>query len=199
VPKPPPDEKDIPEPEKPKPPKEEPKPKPPAPKPPKPEPKKPNKIEVSKKLVRRQPTSQRRSKLTAEELQRLLDRGARTGSKATLSDDDLRRALNSDMRFSPGNPMSQELLYLEMVRQALYKSWNQPASLGVAGLVTQMEITVQPNGTILGSRVLAGSGNRVMDDSVVRAVQSVRRIYGVPASFFEGHRRIRVAFELTGD
>lgn len=163
-----------------------------------------HKIEVSRKLVRRpsnlpKATTTRKSKLTPEEIARLIDRGATVGKRSTLSDDDLRRILNTDTKFGKGSPISQEQLYYEMVRQILHRAWDQPGSLGVVGLVTRVELTVAPDGRILSSRMVGGSGNAVMDNSVMQAVRSVPRLTGVPGDFLSSHQRITVAFELTGD
>lgn len=190
-PEPPPDKDDIPEPKKIEPKKVEPK---------KVEPKKvdPKKIEPSKKLVKRNNTPMnRKSKLTAAEIQRLLDRGAKIG-KSTMSDADLRRLLNSETRFGDGKSMTQEAVYLDVIKQTMYRAWDQPTSLGIAGLVTRVEFTFSPDGSISGSRLASPSGNATMDESVMRAAKSVRRVTGVPADYFISHRRITVVFELTG-
>ncbi len=199
VPEPPPEPDDIPEPapeKKPdKPPdvkKEEPK---------KDKPAKP-KVEVSKKRVVRtlpKPTSTRRSTLTPEEIAKAIRNGAKTGKRSSLSDADLRRILSTDMKFGDGRAIDQEAVYFEMVRQILYRSWDQPGSLGVVGLTTRVELTVAPDGSIQASRIVGGSGNAAMDDSVMQAVRAVRRLNGIPSDFLIAHRRITVAFELTGD
>ena len=192
-PEPEPDKNDIPEPEKEKkvesrkvePKKVEPR---------KVEPKK-NKIEVNKTLVRR--PVKRKSNLTAAEVQRLLDQGAKIG-KPTLSDRDLRNLLNSDRRYGEGKSMTQDMVYLDAIKQTMYRAWDQPTSLGIAGLVARVEFTFNPDGSISGSRLTSPSGNPTMDDSVMRAAKSVRRVTGVPADYFISHRRIAVVFELTG-
>lgn len=193
APEPPAEKDDIPEPEKPKPEIKKPDVKKPEVK--KPEPRK-NKIETSQTLVKR-PTKSR-TKLSAEEIQRLLDRGGKIG-KPTLTDAQLRSLMNSTTKFGSGSPMTREMLYLELVRQTLYRAWNQPTQIGIAGLVTQVELSLNPDGAVASSRLIGGSGNSTMDESVMRAVRSVRRIQGIPAEFALSHRRIPVAFELTGN
>ncbi|MEI6148122.1 MAG: hypothetical protein WCS01_03430 [bacterium] len=69
----------------------------------KPEPRK-NKIEVSKTLIKRNPkagSGGSKTKLSREEIQRLLDRGAKTG-RPTLSDAQLRTLLDSSTKFGGG-------------------------------------------------------------------------------------------------
>ncbi len=192
-PEPPPDKDDVPAPDKDAEPRKTPPPKK------KPEVKKtdtaPKKIEISKKLVKRSGSG--KSKLTAAEVQRLLDRGAKIG-KSTLSETDLRRLLNSDTRFGDGKSMTQDAVYLDAIKQTMYRAWDQPTSLGIAGLVAKVEFSFSADGSISGRRLTAPSGNATMDESVMRAAKSVPRINGIPITFFASHRRITVAFELTG-
>ena len=156
------------------------------------------KIKVSDKVVKR-PLPNGRGKLTAEEVRKLLDRGAKIGKKSTLSEADMRRLLNSDSRFGEGSAVTQEFIVLDMVRQAMYRAWNQPTDIGIAGLVTRVELTFNPDGSIVGSRIISSSGNKTMDASVLRAVESVHRVSGLPSGYLSSHRRIPVAFELTGN
>lgn len=157
------------------------------------------KIEVSKVKVRRlpPPTTGRKSKLTAEEIAIALKRGARPGH-STLTDSQIRSLLSTDATFGKGRPADRDTVYFEMVRQILYRSWDQPGSIGVVGLMTRVELTVSPDGSILASRVVGASGNPVMDNSVIQAVRSVPRLHGIPADFLSSHSRMTVAFELTG-
>ena len=157
--------------------------------------KKKGEIKLSKTLVHRGTS---KTKLTPDEIQRLLDKGGRIGTPK-LTDTQLRDILNTSLKFSKGNEMTQEMLYLELVRQTLYKSWDQPTSIGIAGLVTRVELSMNTDGSITDCRITGSSGNRVMDDSVMGAVKSVHRIPGIPPSFLQSHRRIPVAFELTGN
>ena len=164
----------------------------------KPEIKDSGKIKISKTLVRRQMPNGK-GKLTPEEVRKLLERGAKLGKRSSLSEADMRRLLNGDTRFGDGSPVSQEFVVLDMVRQAMYRAWNQPTDIGIAGLVTKVELTFSSDGAITASRMIASSGNRIMDASVMQAVQSVRRVAGLPASYLSSHRRIPVSFELTGN
>ncbi len=160
------------------------------------------KIEISKQLVRRslpKPTTTRRSNLTPEEIAIALKRGAKIGAHPTLSDSDVRALLATDMKFGKGDPVTQDDAYNELVRKILYRAWDQPGSLGVVGLKVHVQLTVAPDGRIVASRLVSGSGNSVMDNSVMQAVRSVSRLNGVPGEYFSRHHTITVAFELTGD
>jgi TonB family protein len=180
-------------------PKDKPKDKPPKDKPPKKnEVKKPGGIKISTTLVKKQ-LPNGKGKLTPEEVKKLLDRGAKLGKHSSLSEADMRRLLNGDTKFGEGSPISQEFVVLDMVRQAMYRAWDQPTDIGIAGLVTKVELTFSSDGAITGSRMINSSGNKVMDASVMKAVQSVRRVSGLPPSYLSSHRRIPVSFELTGN
>ena len=71
----------------------------------------------------------------------------------------MRRLLNGESRFGDGSPISQEFVVLDMVRQAMYRAWNQPTDIGIAGLVTKVELTFNSDGSIVSSRLLAGAGS----------------------------------------
>ncbi len=166
------------------------------------EPKKPKKIEISHKIVRRtlnlpEATSKRKTTLTPDEIRQLILHGATPGKRATFSDADMRRLANSDMRFGRGVEMSRDLLFLDQIKQIMYRAWTQPGSVDISGLVTKVQISLRADGTLVGSNIVKASGNSVMDQSVMQAVRSVARIPGVPAEFLSAHPNITIAFELT--
>ena len=115
-----------------------------------------------------------------------------------MTDEQLRRVLNSDIQLGQGAALSEEDLYLDLVRQTMYKVWAQPTSVSIDGLVTKVDISLQLDGSISERRLVRPSGNATMDASVMKAANSVSRIPGLPGSFIQKHRTITVAFELTG-
>jgi TonB family protein len=153
-------------------------------------------IETSRQLVRRPPPA-RRTTLTPDEIRRLLERGAKPGARATLSDAEMRKLLDTDLRFAAqGTPATRELLYLELIRQTLYKAWNQPASVDVSGRTAKVETRFLMDGRIVGYRLVRSSGNPAMDASVLAAMGAVGRIAGLSPEFLAAHPTITVAFEL---
>lgn len=115
--------------------------------------------------------------LSAAEIKRYLAAGARIGDHTTEID--------------------EETLYLEMVRHILYEAWDQPQAADTAGRRARVEIELGPGGQLRNGTLVAGSGNRLMDDSVMRAVRAVPRIPDLPPTFIARHGRIKVTFELT--
>lgn len=114
--------------------------------------------------------------LTPEEIQRMLDAGARPGDHTSAVDDDA--------------------LGLEMVRQALHNAWTQPTSDDAGNAEAVVEIRLAPDGTVLGRALLKRSGNRLMDASVLQAADAVARIPGLPPDFVARHRTISVLFRV---
>jgi len=158
-------------------------PKPPEPKPvskdiPEP-PKKKKKIEVSKKKIKRSEPAQ--PSLSKEEIKKLLAAGAKISDRTSVPAGNVAGAW-----------------YYALVRQAMYDAWNQPGSLSAsAGLVTEVEIRVERNGTVTRRRMTRSSGNPLMDDSVMEAANSVTQLKPLPPEFGGKAKDIVIQFELT--
>lgn len=89
--------------------------------------------------------------------------------------------------------------YFAIVRRVFYEAWERPSTAVVpAGTSMTVSIRVMRDGSIAEHRVVRASGHAVMDDSVLRAVRSIRRIEPLPAQYRGPHRDITVEFELAG-
>jgi TonB family protein len=74
--------------------------------------------------------------------------------------------------------------YYEKVFRQMYAAWNQPESLRLLpGLKTEILITVTRDGKITGRKMRFGSGNQLMDESVMKAVDSVRQLPPLPMEY----------------
>ncbi len=182
-----------PKPPTPRPPKED-KPKPPEPKPepdaasakPKPEPKpdavKPGPVKVErsttkvKRTLTRYSAKPQASKLTAEQIQKLLDMGAKPSDRTQIPDEDSRG--------------------LDLIRRTLYEAWVQPEMPVAASPVAEVELVLDRTGGIRSWRILKGSGSAEFDASVRAALQQVSRINGLTSSFLDRFSRVTVAFRL---
>ncbi len=91
--------------------------------------------------------------------------------------------------------------YLTLIRTILYDAWQQPPSAlaGRAGLVTRVVLRVRADGEILGKRMDASSGNRLMDASVMAALESVTRLPELPYGFGGATKDITVDFVLEAE
>lgn len=84
--------------------------------------------------------------------------------------------------------------YLARVRAILYEAWRQPSLADAhAGLVARARIRVEPGGQIAERRLLASSGNRQMDASVMAALDAVPSLPPLPPG---AARDITIDFEL---
>ncbi|MBN1269505.1 MAG: TonB family protein [Kiritimatiellae bacterium] len=153
------------------------------PEPPKdiPEPPKKKKIEISKKKIKKPDEPKPQKQMTPEEIRKLLDSGAKPSRPAGAA------TLDS----LPG-------WYYALVRQKMYEAWIQPGGLSAsAGLVTRVEIRVERGGGISRRNMIRSSGHKVMDDSVMKAVNSISQLPALPAQFPDRHKDITIDFELT--
>ena len=151
---------------------------------PKPEPPKPPKSIVQTNRIARKDFKAPPPKdkpLSEAEIARLLKMGARIGSTTSIPDDG-QIALGA---------------YSNHVHERMYAVWQQPSQLkSLPGLSTDVRITVAPDGRITGRAKTRGSGNDLMDDSVMKAVNSIKALRQLPA----GCRRpvdISITFEIS--
>lgn len=149
----------------------------------KPEPEKPKDIRQTNRVVRKDlpPAPPPKDKpLSEAEIARLLKMGARIGDTTSIPD---------ASQLSLG-------AYYNHVHERMYAVWQQPAQLkSLPGLSAEVRITVAPDGRISDRVKIRGSGNELMDDSVMKAVNSVKSLRALPA----GHKKpvdIHVVFEI---
>lgn len=182
-PAPPPPPMRDPEPPRPEPKQEEPKPSPIPEKPPdKPKPPEKPKIQVNtNRIVRKpdpapQPPRPQQPQLTPEQIRKLLE---------------------ANIRFTPGGTPSANVtdlsIYYASVRDVMYGAWVQPSAVA-RGLRADVSIRVLKNGAITQRRLIRSSGSKLMDDSVMQAVQSVSMLRPLPAEVREPHLDITIEF-----
>jgi outer membrane biosynthesis protein TonB len=129
------------------------------------------------KVFRGPPNPGVRQTLSTEEIRRRILDGARLGAVDTLPPSELERN------------------YLQ-IRRVLYEAWMQPSAGEAGSQPAEMEIRLDASGNVVGSRLIATSGSAVFDQTVQSAVQSVRRIQGLSASFARQNPRVTVEFRL---
>jgi TonB family protein len=140
------------------------------------------KIDISKKKVKRaqvQGGTTKTSNLSMDEIKKLLEAGARISDHTSIPDNYV------------------EVGYYTIVRQIMYDAWTQPTGLTPAGLITTVSIRVTRNGTIISRDMTKSSGNSIMDDSVMKAVNAVTKIKPLPDNFSGSTKDISIEFELA--
>ena len=146
------------------------------------EPPKPKDIRQTNRIVRKdfKAPPPKDKPLSEAEIARLLKMGARIGETTSVPDDD---------QIAMG-------AYFNKVRDRMYAVWQQPSQLAsLPGLSTDVRVTVEPGGAVAARAKVRSSGNDLMDDSVMKAVNSVKALPPLPV----GHRRpvdITITFEL---
>ncbi|MBU1692451.1 MAG: TonB C-terminal domain-containing protein [Verrucomicrobia bacterium] len=139
------------------------------------------KVQKSTKRVTRTPPKPNQPKLSQEEIRRLLAAGAKIGDRTSTATDEF-----------------PEAWYYALVKQAMYDAWNQPSGPAVpAGLRTIVVIRVERNGTITRRTLAQTSGHALMDDSVMKAVQSVSKLRPLPSQWTGAHKDIDITFDLS--
>ena len=180
-------------PEKPKPkPIEKPKPKPKPVEKPKPKPKPPEKkpfqkgkrIEAPPKpkvdfsKFKRVTTMESKEKpLSAAEIRKALQAGARIGTRNQIPETEMGRCVG-------------------LVRNALYEAWEQPSVSEAGRQPAHLEIRLDLSGRIISYRIVQSSGNAFFDQSVLKAALNTEPIRGLSIEFLKQFERLTVEFKL---
>ena len=174
-------------------------PEPPAPEPPKPAPsddiklpdplrppetKKsapPKDVRQTNRVVRRNAPMPKDKPLSDAEIARLLKKGAVFGEKTVIPDDD----------------QIMDGAYFNHVHERMYAVWQQPSQLkNLPGLSAEVHIVVEPGGKISGRSLTRSSGNALMDESVMKAVNAVPSLKPLPPGR-NSPVDIGIAFEIA--
>lgn len=91
---------------------------------------------------------------------------------------------------------TQEDVYLAMVWQAFYDAWDQPSYTDAGDAVASVTIELALDGAVTDRTLTKSSGNKTLDDSVMRAAASVQRIPGLSRDFIAENSRIIVQFKV---
>lgn len=118
----------------------------------------------------------------------------------TPSSQDLQKLLSDvpppSMPSTPAVSATENQRHLALVQRTMYDAWRRPAGEAPVGTTTAVSIRLAEDGSIESSRIVTPSGIAAMDDSVLEAVQSVKRIPGLPASFIRANPSLTIVFEL---
>ena len=106
------------------------------------------------------------------------------------SEEHIRKMLTADIPMNNADVLgageSDPVLegYYSQVFSRMYAAWNQPSQLKtMPGLKTEVCIVVEPEGRLTERIKVKGSGNILMDDSVMKAVRSVQKLPPLPKGY----------------
>lgn len=133
-------------------------------------------IERSTERVRRDPPPQPTPQLTADQIREQLAREVPTTRVTT-------------------GPTADA--WDRMVFQTFHDAWEQPGAVS-AGTIAMVRIRVERDGRVTRRDLARSSGNAIMDESVMRAVNSVSRLPPLPDRLRGPHHDLTIEFELTG-
>ena len=89
--------------------------------------------------------------------------------------------------------------YFQHVHDVLYAAWDQPGTALDKRLVTTVALRIARDGSVADAAVKIGSGNKLMDESVLTAVRKVPHLEPPPAALVRGEFAvIAVNFQVEG-
>ena len=89
--------------------------------------------------------------------------------------------------------------YYQHVHDALYEAWEQPGTALDKRLITTITLRIARDGSVAEATVKIGSGNKLMDDSVLAAVRKVPRLEPPPDALVRGAFAVIVVnFQVEG-
>jgi len=142
--------------------------------------KKPEKkpIKISDKVVTNPINSTKPVKkpLTPEEIQKLLERGAKPSDRTVIPED--------------------EQIYKAMVKKAFMDAWAQPSLAEAGDAVAVAEIHLGAGGAVVSARILKSSGVQALDESVTRSLTYVKRVRGLSSDFIARNETLTISFRV---
>jgi TonB family protein len=90
-----------------------------------------------------------------------------------------------------------KLQYKGLVELALRSRWNRPEDIDDQNYIAEVELTIDPEGKVTGSKWIKGSGNNRWDKSVKEAVASTKTISRRPPKGFPGSFLARFDVEMS--
>ncbi len=114
-----------------------------------------------------------------------------------LSADEIRQRLAEEVPVSRTDSGPTSDAWHRMAFQTFHDAWAQPGAVS-AGTTVTVRVRVERDGRITRRDLTRPSGNSVMDESVMRAVNSVSRLPPLPDQIRGAHYDVDIHFELEG-
>jgi len=118
-------------------------------------------------------------RLSAEDIQKLLDMGATVSDHTTIPATELQRCY-------------------ALIQRQLYAAWIRPSADSANGREPVVSISIGPGGTVRSASLRTSSGDAELDRSAVAAARAVPRFTGLSEDFVRENPTFTVAFKLEG-
>lgn len=126
--------------------------------------------------VVRQPSQPAKPRLTQEEIDRLLAKGAKPSDRTSVPDEAAQGAA--------------------LIHKQFYEAWQQPSYEAAGGRDALLVVSFSANGTVTDFRLREKSGSDLLDRSVLDAARSVPRVYGLTAGFIARQPEVTIRFHV---
>ena len=118
-------------------------------------------------------------RLSAEDIQKLLDMGATVSDHTSIPATELQRCY-------------------ALIQRQLYAAWIRPSADSANGREPVVSISIGPGGTVRSASLKTSSGDAELDRSAVAAARAVPRFTGLSEDFVRENPTFTVAFKLEG-
>ena len=126
--------------------------------------------------------------------------GKATAHDKPLSPEEFMRKMNEGYRIGARNQLagSEEQRCVSLIAQAIKREWNKESFKWYPGLKPlQVSLKLGPGGSVRGFSILAGSGDRDVDRTAQSALNRLKSIPGLSATFLEHFPEIALLMEPT--
>lgn len=143
----------------------------------------------------------RNSEVRGGEASRESDQALKTGPKtnSVVREKETSRESDQALKNGGGGNSDQFRWYHELIHDRFFNQWEQPTSIFEQdkSFVCTVKIRILKDGTISSADIVRGSGNPIMDTSVLAAVKRVSRIDPLPGGLGAGDGyAVNINFEL---
>ena len=126
--------------------------------------------------------------------------GKATAADKPLSPEEFMRKMNEGYRIGARNQLagSEEQRCVSLIAQAIKREWNKESFKWYPGLKPlQVSLKLGPGGSVRGFSILAGSGDADVDRTARSALNRLKSIPGLSATFLEHFPEIALLMEPT--
>ncbi|MDA3799003.1 MAG: TonB family protein [Kiritimatiellae bacterium] len=115
--------------------------------------------------------------------------------KKTITEEQLKKQLASDSA-APTYSLSDEQKNLVRIRNAFYKTWQQPSKAAVGDAQVTLQLEFDSSGNVTSRKLINSSGNKTLDDSVLAGAKLVSSVPGLTKEFLKRNKKVTVSFRV---